>query len=109
MNIVNYTIENELLSSRYLGTKKHRTLPCRQRQISVSIDHNHKPPDNGDKNTFSLSTSKSIFNSNHFTAKIPFILKEHELTVYNCNINKIFASKWIDDRKCIMGTKCNKM
>jgi WD repeat-containing protein 40A len=40
---------------------------------------------------------------------LPFILKERDLTLKNCNLNKIFCAQWLDDRKILMGTKCNSI
>jgi hypothetical protein len=110
MNIVKFSFDNELIGTRYYGIKSHfKTISlnnCKKKestnekvyddQIYCNLRHNNM-------------IKKSIYNSDNFTAKLPFILKEHDLTVQNCNLNKIFASQWIDERKCIMGTKCNKI
>ena len=93
MNIINHTIDNELIGSRLLGTKVHRQLR----------NNRNKSDD------LSLFTTRSIYDSNHFTARLPYLLQEHEFDLKASNVNKIFTSQWLDERKCIMGTKCNKL
>ncbi|CAF1022076.1 unnamed protein product [Brachionus calyciflorus] len=83
MNIVKYSLDNELIGSKKLGTKNH----CSKKKI----------------------TTREICNSDHFTTRLPHTLKENEYDLKDSNINKIFTAQWLDDRKCIMGTKCNKL
>ena len=45
--------------------------------------------------------------SKHLSSAIPTILKETELDLGE--VNKVFAAKWISDRRVVMGTKCNKV
>ena len=52
---------------------------------------------------------RSLFRSSHFSRRLPIILREREFDLSNTNLNKIFTCQWLDDRKVIMGTKCNKL
>lgn len=79
MNILNYTLNHEIFGSTNLKSFKQR--------IAAS----------------------EIRNSEHFTSRLPHILKEKEYDLKTSNINKIFTAQWLDERKCIMGTKCNKL
>ena len=96
INIVNYTIDNELLGSRSLGTKSHRI-------VRYTLAEN--------KHNAHAITTKQICNSTHFTSKLPYILKERELELKppGANLNKIFTAQWLDERTAIMGTKCNNL
>jgi WD40 repeat protein len=90
-NIVKYTFDNELIGSRFLGTREHRHL---------------KPVSFPDR---LLQNTRSIVTSDHFTSKLPRILREHEFNLVDSQVNKIFCAQWLDERRCLMGTKCNKL
>ncbi|RNA40947.1 DDB1- and CUL4-associated factor 12 [Brachionus plicatilis] len=79
MNILNYTLDHEIYGSSNLKSFKQRI------------------------------TANKIRNSEHFTSRLPHTLKENEYDLKSSNINKIFTGQWLDERKCIMGTKCNKL
>ena len=98
MNIVNFSIDNELIGGRQLGTNVHRQLKS---TLSLNTFKSFKPIDQLNQQT--------LFNQNHFTSKLPFILREQEFDLTKTNLNKVFTSQWLDDRKIIMGTKCNKL
>jgi hypothetical protein len=91
MNIVNYTLDNELIGSRSLGTLTHRKIP------SLT------------KKTKNLFTTKSVYDTDNFTSRLPYLLNEHEFNLKDSSINKIFTSTWLDERRCLLGTKCNKL
>lgn len=93
MNVVNYTIDNEMLGFNGLGTDWHR-------RLRVQLTSN--------PNAFCAS-KRDVFNQEPFTTRLPFLLKEKEFDLKSSNINKIFTAQWLDERKCILGTKCNKL
>jgi hypothetical protein len=91
MNIINYGLESELIGSRRLGAN-----------ISV---RNHSSV-----NMIGTHLNRaSLVNQNQFTSRLPQILREHEFDLSTSNLNKIFCAQWLDERKVIMGTKCNKV
>lgn len=85
MSIIKYSIENELFGSRNLNQNKHTGLSA------------------------TLPNLKTIANTDTFTRRLPNILREHEFNLTRSQINKIFTAQWLDDRKVLMGTKCNKV
>ena len=101
MNIVNFSIDNELLGARYLGTRPHKNLRA---TLHTAANTNTSTSVNA-----SVCDLKELCNQNHFTSKLPRILKEREFDLTKTNLNKIFTAQWLDDRKVIMGTKCNKV
>jgi len=55
------------------------------------------------------NTLKSIMDKYHFTCRLPSILKEKEYDLSKSSLNKIFSAQWLDDRRAIVGTKCNRL
>ncbi len=90
MNIINYSIEHELLGSREL-------MAARNRKTSIS---------GLSKNSADIQT---VTNSDNFTRKLPPLLKEKEYDIKSSKVNKIFCAQWLDERRVLMGTKCNKV
>ena len=101
MNIVNFAIDNELLGARSLGTITHQHL---RSSLQTYSNTNVSTNFNG-----SICDLRELNNQNHFTSKLPLILREKEFDLTKTNLNKIFTAQWLDERKVIMGTKCNKV
>lgn len=97
MNIVSQIRDSELIGSSQLGTQTHRHLQIQNHGLQASSYEN------------SLGNFKSLCNLNYFTSRLPYVLKEREYDLKESNLNKIFTAQWLDERKCIMGTKCNKL
>lgn len=49
----------------------------------------------------------SSFVSAITTRSVPLVVREHEISLGGCD--KVFASKWLDERRIVCGTKCNKV
>ena len=94
MSIIKYSIENELIGSRTLN--KNVTKVCKTRKSFTGLSRN-------------LPNLKTISNMDCFSRRLPNILSEHEFNLTRSQINKIFTAQWLDDRKVLMGTKCNKV
>jgi len=90
MNIINYSIENEMLGSRQLLLASYRS-PSVSGLLKQSIK------------------IESIAKTDCFTRKLPSILKERTNNISDSRINKIFCAQWLDERNVLMGTKCNKV
>jgi hypothetical protein len=90
MNIINYSIEKELL-----GAKRQNSFRNRSKSFT-GLSNNQ-------------SDFETISNSNNFTKKLPGIFKEKEYDLSKSEINKIFCAQWLDTRRVLMGTKCNKV
>ena len=86
MNIVNFTLDNETLGTRNLHSSR--------KSVNVFT-----------KNKF----RENIYESDNFTRKLPRILKENEFNLQATSVNKIFCSQWLDERRVLMGTKCNRV
>lgn len=90
MNIINYSIENELS-----GSRKQNAFASREKSFT------------------GLSRSSSDFQSmssvDNFSRKLPGLLKEKEYDLAKTGINKIFCAEWLDEKRVLMGTKCNKV
>lgn len=107
-NVVNFSLERELVGSRRLGTRDHRyvaaTVAARQqRPASCSISSSSS------SNSPACSTPRDLLASDHFTQRLPRVLVEREFDLIGSRINKIFCGQWIDERRCLLGTKCNKL
>lgn len=94
MSIIKYSIENELFGSRNLNKNIQKISKSNSSFTGLSRQ---------------LHDINTIANSDHFTRRLPNILKENEFDLTRSQINKIFSAQWLDDRKVIMGTKCNKI
>jgi hypothetical protein len=94
MSIIKYSIENELFGSRNLQKNIHNISKSNSSFTGLSRQ---------------LHDINAIVNSDHFTRRLPNIIKENEFDLTRSQINKIFSAQWLDDRKVIMGTKCNKV
>lgn len=92
MSVIKYSIENELTGTRKLNQKI-------QSKTSSSFTGLSK----------NLPDLNTITNSDNFTRRLPNILKEHEFNLTRSQINKVFSAQWLDDRKVLMGTKCNRV
>ena len=90
MNIINYSIENELMGARQVNS-------CRTRTNSFTgLSRN-------------VTDFEGMSNADNYTRKLPAILKEKEYDLTSLKINKIFCAQWLDERRVLMGTKCNKV
>lgn len=94
MSIIKYSIENELHGTRKLNQNINNISKSKSSFTGLS------------KKLPNLST---LTNQDHFTRRLPKTLKENEFNLTESQINKIFSAQWLDDRKVIMGTKCNKV
>lgn len=105
MNIVNYTLNSELIGSRNVGKQaKHFRINSKNSKNN-NINSNY----GGYRKWATTNDMNKLINSNHFTSKLPRVLKEHEFNLRETSINKIFTAQWLDDRRILMGTKCNKL
>lgn len=93
-NIVSFSFDRELIGSRYLGTREHRYVKKPSPFFSTSSQ---------------LSSTRDLLNSGHFTSRLPRVLVEHEFDLVSSKVNKIFCGQWLDERRCLLGTKCNKL
>jgi hypothetical protein len=91
MNIINYGFESELIGSRRLDANISARSHSSASMIGTQLNRIR------------------LVNQNQFTSRLPGILSEHEFNLSKSNLNKIFCAKWLDERKVIMGTKCNKV
>lgn len=96
-------MDTEQIGALKAGTSAHRKF--RSSLTSINLDNSNKI----EHKKVSVCSAKTLFNDNHFTSKIPGILKEYEFDLAQTNLNKIFTAQWLDDRRVIMGTKCNKV
>ena len=90
MNIINFSIEHELLGSRQLMAARNR---------SSSVSGLSKNP----------ADIQKVSNVDNFTRKLPPLLKEKEYDISSSKVNKVFCAQWLDERRVLMGTKCNKV
>ena len=92
MNIINFSIEHELMGSRKLMASK-----AQNQTQSIS-------------GLFKKSADyETMSNVDNFTRKLPQILKEKEYNLSKSQVNKVFCAQWLDERRVLMGTKCNKV
>lgn len=93
MNIVNYTIGNELYGARrsHNASKGHLLTAAHAATNGIS------------------GFSAFVAGADAFTRRLPPILHEHEFNLTQSNLNKVFCAQWLDERRVMLGTKCNKV
>lgn len=100
-NIINFSLERELIGSRRLGTRDHRYVVAGTTKCVGGLKNRHR--------LNHTSTPRDLLASSHFTQRLPRCLAEREFNLVDSRVNKIFCGQWLDERRCLLGTKCNKL
>jgi hypothetical protein len=92
MNIVNVSLDCELLGAKRLGTNAHRHLHSGLlMSAALNAVSDNKLASTFNNNLNAIGTMRSLLRSSHFSRRLPAILREREFNLSHTNLNKIFT------------------
>ena len=115
MNIVKSSIANELFGAKNAAAYPDRTTASLSAVFAPSGASLQSPAPEDEDRLDPYSTYHKHFFSpratrlDYFTRRLPSVLRQYEFDIKASNVNKVFCSQWLDNRRVIMGTKCNKV